>query len=176
MKSCQSTYSITLLLFLLTLLHNFPSSHGAFSDASMIRHFLVSNCRNKSDSQGSILVDVNQLLSVQNPKGKNIMTIHNNRRSIILGYSRDERPKVYEESEKRGAFLLSLALLLCVWSFSIPVEFRRDHWCFTSQCASNRSACYDCITFGEWFQKVREYYATGGGIHFDFTVEDNKKP
>lgn len=83
-----------------------------------------------------------------------------------------KRPGVYEDSEKRGAFLLVLALLLCAWSFSIPVELRRDHWCFTSQCASNRSSCYDCITFGEWYQKVRDYYVNGGGIQFDFSIEE----
>jgi hypothetical protein len=92
-------------------------------------------------------------------------------RSMVLGYSKDKRPDVYKDSERRGVFLLSFVLLLCAWSFSIPVELRRDHWCFTSQCASNRSACYDCITFEEWYGKVREYYSNGGGIHFDFSVE-----
>lgn len=83
-----------------------------------------------------------------------------------------KRPGVYQDSEKRGAFLLVLVLLLCVWSFSIPVELRRDHWCFTSQCASNRASCYDCITFGEWYQKVQDYYVNGGGIKFDFSIEE----
>lgn len=172
--------SITLLFSLLTLLtvHNFSStSCEAFSDASITRSF-ASHCPIKYEPrhQGEVVLPyANEVLGVKNHPQNLSMSTHKSRSLIIVGYSTrddDERPRFYQESEKRGAYLLSLALLLCVWSFSIPVELRRDHWCFTSQCASNRSACYDCITFGEWFEKVRDYYANGGGIRFDFTVEE----
>lgn len=101
----------------------------------------------------------------------NSMRIANRGSNLLLQYSKDERPNFYGESEKRGAILLSFVMLLCVWSFSIPVELRRDHLCFTEKCASNRSSCYDCITIGEWYEKISEYYAGGGGVNFDFSVE-----
>ena len=91
-------------------------------------------------------------------------------RSVVtaLNYSND----FMDESEKRGGVIFAITLLLCVWSFSIPVELRRDHWCFTDKCSENRSRCNDCVTFSEWYGKVNEYYANGGGINFDFSIEE----
>jgi hypothetical protein len=100
--------------------------------------------------------------------------LHNlkiSRSKSILNYSKDNRPAFQAESEQRGAVLFSFTLLLCVWAFSIPVELRIDHFCFTEKCAANRSRCNDCVTFPEWSGKVKEYYANGGGIQFDFSVE-----
>ena len=37
----------------------------------------------------------------------------------------------------RGKYLLGLALLVCIWGFSIPTEFRRAHWCFSERCTNN---------------------------------------
>lgn len=165
MKTYKSKFSKSFKLFVLLLLRNCSrTTHGAFSNTSILGPSVLNRPTIASNH-------VHHALGVQKPRNE-IPTHCRNRSAVILGYSKDKRPSVYEESERRGAVLLFLALLLCVWSFSIPVELRRDHWCFTSQCASNRSACYDCITFGEWFQKVQDYYATGGGIQFDFTVED----
>lgn len=90
----------------------------------------------------------------------------------VLNSSRDSRPDFQVESEKRGAVILTIAMFLCLWSFSIPVELRREHWCFSDRCEANRSRCNDCVTFKEWFGKVNEYYANGGGVHFDFSIEE----
>jgi len=101
-----------------------------------------------------------------------LLNSDSSRNLSILHYSKDERPQFYDESEKRGGILFGLVFLICVWSFSIPVELRRDHFCFTEKCATNRSRCYDCVTVKEWSGKVREYYANGGGVQFDFSVEE----
>ena len=82
-----------------------------------------------------------------------------------------DRPKFMDESESRGNVLLGFALAVCIWAFSIPPELRREHFCFTDKCVENRSYCYDCVTFGEWYGQVKEYYANGGGVHFDFSIE-----
>merc|ERR1719223_185992 len=95
---------------------------------------------------------------------------------VILQMTPDkkERLKVYEESEKRGNVLFAFVLLVCIWSFSIPPELRREHFCFSERCRSDNTAnlCYDCITFSEWRGKVADYYKGGGGVKFDFSVEE----
>ena len=68
----------------------------------------------------------------------------------------DQRPDFQKESEQRGLVILGFAFLLCVWSFSIPPEFRREHWCFTESCVENRSTYYDCVTVGEFYNQDRK--------------------
>lgn len=91
--------------------------------------------------------------------------------STELYDTKPDRPKFMDESESRGNILLGFALAVCIWAFSIPPELRREHFCFTDKCVENRSYCYDCVTFGEWYGQVKEYYANGGGVHFDFSIE-----
>ena len=43
------------------------------------------------------------------------------------------------------------------------------------RCAENRAACYDCVTGMEWIQGIKDYYANGGGVSFDFTVAEETK-
>ena len=77
----------------------------------------------------------------------------------------------------RGKYLFLASLLVVVWIFSIPVELRRAHWCFSERCEQNPSArlCYDCVSFGEWKRQVGAYYQKGGGVNFDWTVGEDTK-
>jgi hypothetical protein len=75
----------------------------------------------------------------------------------------------------RGKILLTIVLMGCVWLFSIPPYFRRAHLCTTDSCVENRPSCYDCITFTEWRHGVMDYYRSGGGIHFDFSIDPTTK-
>lgn len=70
---------------------------------------------------------------------------------------------------KRGAILLPIVLLVNVWMFSIPVEFRRARICSEQQVRENPSS--KCMTTETWRQGVADYYANGGGIKFDFSVD-----
>mmetsp|Transcript_9504 Transcript_9504/g.20108 ORF Transcript_9504/g.20108 Transcript_9504/m.20108 type:complete len:179 (-) Transcript_9504:37-573(-) len=84
------------------------------------------------------------------------------------------RNEVLAESEKRGKLIFVASLLVVLWSFSIPIELRRTHWCFTDQCVQSRSACFDCLTFGEWCGKVVNFYQNtpaSDWVHFDFSVD-----
>mmetsp|Transcript_44405 Transcript_44405/g.135364 ORF Transcript_44405/g.135364 Transcript_44405/m.135364 type:complete len:175 (-) Transcript_44405:25-549(-) len=86
------------------------------------------------------------------------------------------RNEVLAASEKRGNILFAISLLVVIWSFSIPVDLRRTHWCITDACVQDRSACLDCLTFLEWGGKVAEFYQTtdiNDWVHFDFTVDPN---
>jgi len=78
---------------------------------------------------------------------------------------------------KRGVPLGVLVLLISIWGFSVPPEFRRAHFCFSDRCTQNRTAymCNDCVTFGEWTRKVADYYANGGGIQWDFSIDPDSK-
>jgi hypothetical protein len=75
----------------------------------------------------------------------------------------------------RGLYIFAAVLGVCVWLFSIPPEFRRAHFCAVERCVQNRAKCYDCVTFSEWKDGVSEYYESGGGVQFDFTVAEETK-
>jgi hypothetical protein len=80
----------------------------------------------------------------------------------------------------RGPIILSLALLVVIWLFSIPPEFRRARICTLPVCVENRALCNDCQTITELREGIVGYYRNGGGIQFDFsidpaTVEQNKQ-
>jgi hypothetical protein len=81
----------------------------------------------------------------------------------------------YDFGSDRGQVLQVLVLAICVWSFSIPPEFRRAHFCSTSRCVEDRASCNDCVTFSEWKIKVTDYYKGGGGVNFDFTIDPATK-
>jgi hypothetical protein len=74
----------------------------------------------------------------------------------------------------RGIPILAASLLVCAWSFSIPPEFRRSHICMTDRCVptENRKYCHDCKTVSELKEGITKYYASGGGVHFDFSIEE----
>lgn len=76
------------------------------------------------------------------------------------------------DSEARGVIIFGLVLAVNIWFFTIPTELRRGHWCFTPRCTENRSRCNDCQTVSEWSSDVMDYYRGGGGIHFDFSIEE----
>lgn len=85
--------------------------------------------------------------------------------------------KSFDDGSQRGIPLLLGSLMISVWFFSIPVEFRRAHWCFSERCEQNRSfaLCNDCVTFGEWKEGVLDYYRNGGGVQWDFSIDPNSK-
>ena len=78
----------------------------------------------------------------------------------------------------RGVPILLIVLLGCVWMFTIPPEFRRAYIC-PDACAKveNQAAptCQTCITGEEWVNGIKEYYANGGGIQWDFSIDPNSK-
>eukprot|EP00581_Thalassiosira_minuscula_P011376 CAMPEP_0183730248 /NCGR_PEP_ID=MMETSP0737-20130205/32343_1 /TAXON_ID=385413 /ORGANISM="Thalassiosira miniscula, Strain CCMP1093" /LENGTH=153 /DNA_ID=CAMNT_0025962693 /DNA_START=31 /DNA_END=492 /DNA_ORIENTATION=+ len=70
---------------------------------------------------------------------------------------------------REGTVILGLALLLNVWMFSIPPEFRRARFCTEEDVKLYPEK--HCTTFGAWRQGVADYYANGGGVNFDFSIE-----
>ena len=85
------------------------------------------------------------------------------------------REAVLGESERRGNILFAASLILVLWSFSLPLDLRRTHWCFIESCVQDRASCYNCLTFEEWCQKVLDFYQTtpaSGWVSFDFTTVD----
>mmetsp|Transcript_101 Transcript_101/g.163 ORF Transcript_101/g.163 Transcript_101/m.163 type:complete len:168 (-) Transcript_101:198-701(-) len=70
---------------------------------------------------------------------------------------------------RRGIVVLGIVGVICVWIFSIPVEFRRAKLCSELQVQENPES--RCMTASGWASGIQDYYANGGGINFDFTVE-----
>mmetsp|Transcript_18585 Transcript_18585/g.53361 ORF Transcript_18585/g.53361 Transcript_18585/m.53361 type:complete len:155 (-) Transcript_18585:1332-1796(-) len=74
---------------------------------------------------------------------------------------------------KRGAIILPFALLINIWMFSIPVEYRRARICSEEQVRDNPGS--KCMTTETWRSGVADYYANGGGIKFDFSIDPDSK-
>ena len=75
----------------------------------------------------------------------------------------------YVNGTGTGWYLLAFALLVNVWFFSIPPEFRRARLCNEEEVVLY--ADKNCMTGDQWVKGVQEYYQNGGGIHFDFSIE-----
>ena len=69
----------------------------------------------------------------------------------------------------RGKILLAIVMLANIWAFTIPPEFRRARLCNEEDVKLYPER--NCTTFKAWRKGVAEYYANGGGINFDFSVE-----
>ena len=68
-----------------------------------------------------------------------------------------------------GKYLLLLVLSACIWIFSIPPEYRRARFCTDEDVRLYPEK--HCTTFNAWRTGIAEYYANGGGVHFDFSIE-----
>ena len=62
-----------------------------------------------------------------------------------------------------------LAMFVNVWMFSVPTEFRRAKMCSEEQVLLYPDS--NCMTFKSWKEGIAEYYANGGGVKFDFSIE-----
>jgi len=69
-----------------------------------------------------------------------------------------------------GMYLFIIVLLINVWEFSIPVEYRRNKFCSAAQVEQQLDP--HCMTFQGWASGIADYYKGGGGIHFDFSIEE----
>mmetsp|Transcript_22364 Transcript_22364/g.54171 ORF Transcript_22364/g.54171 Transcript_22364/m.54171 type:complete len:155 (-) Transcript_22364:274-738(-) len=70
---------------------------------------------------------------------------------------------------RAGVPILVIAMLVNVWMFSIPTEFRRARLCSEEDVKLHPEA--HCTTFAAWRTGIAEYYANGGGVEFNFDVE-----
>jgi hypothetical protein len=75
----------------------------------------------------------------------------------------------YVDGSTTGAFLMAFVLLINIWIFSIPTEFRRARICKEEDVVLYANK--NCITADEWVRGVGDYYKNGGGVHFDFSIE-----
>lgn len=68
-----------------------------------------------------------------------------------------------------GKVLLLLVLIVNVWMFSIPVEFRQARLCNVED--TKLYPDKHCTTADAWGMGIADYYVNGGGIRFDFSIE-----
>ena len=74
----------------------------------------------------------------------------------------------------RGLYLIAIVMFINVWIFSIPTEFRRAKICSEEQVIQYPNS--GCMTGSKWVEGVKDYYAKGGGISFDFSIEKKSQP
>ena len=75
---------------------------------------------------------------------------------------------------QRGIYLLGIVFFFNVWIFSIPPEFRRAKICSDEQVRLFPDS--GCMTGSQWVGGITEYYANGGGVNFDFSIEKSRQP
>jgi hypothetical protein len=90
-----------------------------------------------------------------------------------LQMSGGSNPDVDTDGTDVGKYLLLFVFLVNVWAFSIPVEFRRARFCTEEDVRLYPDR--HCTTFETWKTGIIDYYANGGGVNFDFSVEKGNK-
>jgi len=68
----------------------------------------------------------------------------------------------------RGYILFVPVILVCIWSFTVPVEFRRARICNEED---SRKYPTKCMTSDQFKRGISDYYKNGGGINWDFSFE-----
>ena len=67
-------------------------------------------------------------------------------------------------------FLFSFILLLCIWNFTIPTEFRRARICSAQQVIDYPNS--NCKTWSQYVSGIQNYYSNGGTLFkFDFSID-----
>jgi hypothetical protein len=82
-----------------------------------------------------------------------------------------QKPSANIDGVAQGQVILGVALLVCVWFFTVPPSFRRAKICVsdTSQVCVEGSC--NCVLFQDWSNDIVEYYKNGGGIQWDFSID-----
>lgn len=102
----------------------------------------------------------------------------NNKIPLLFAQGQDDDDDVWAKSKRingtglPGILLLSFALLVNVWFFTIPPNFRRARWCSAEETAANPEIC---MTASQFSHDIVEYYRNGGGVQWDFSVDPGIK-
>jgi hypothetical protein len=75
---------------------------------------------------------------------------------------------------QRGLYIIGVVMFVNVWIFSIPPEFRRAKICTEEQVIAFPNS--GCMTSQTWASGIKECYANGGGVNFDFTIDKSVQP
>ena len=92
--------------------------------------------------------------------------------STLLSMANKDGENFMANPENRGLLLMGFILFLNLWVFSIPPEFRRQPICSQETYEFNQiyNPNNDCVTIDVWKDSIAEYYANGGGVQFDFSI------
>mmetsp|Transcript_19757 Transcript_19757/g.27954 ORF Transcript_19757/g.27954 Transcript_19757/m.27954 type:complete len:208 (-) Transcript_19757:251-874(-) len=192
----QNCYAFSMMVFLLsTIFIQLPLQSNAFTSATVVKR--VATAQNPSCNKEVFSVATSNSSLSKSTKAnfkygvtkhselcfslhKNLNHRNLKNRPALVGPQEGREMRLYERKAPsdsvtgtgtRGQILFSLALVFCIWLFTIPTEFRRAYICSGPACVENRASCNNCKTLGELRQGVAEYYKNGGGIQFDFSVE-----
>ena len=86
--------------------------------------------------------------------------------------SDDKEKKSRIDGSKEGTYFFAAVLVANIWVFTLPTEFRRAHLYpeGNAQIYSDPKG----MTAKDWAAGVAQYYANGGGIKFDFSIEGSE--
>ena len=155
--AATSSYRLVVVLALVMLCSNFArvvSFTSIPSSPFSSKHLLSQNSKKNFATISSLAPDITTILKMASNK--------------------DERS--YDTSKvdgtKGGAYFMAIVLLANVWLFTIPTEFRRAH--IYPEGNSNLYSDPKAMTGKEWASGIAHYYANGGGVVFDFSIEGNE--
>lgn len=155
--------------------HNSPSPAAAAILLLLVSSLLVgcvssfTTTPSKAANRRAVVSNQQRKEFVGNSSSMRMPTID----TTALEMSGGSNPEVDTDGTDAGKYLLFLVMLVNIWAFSIPVEFRRARFCTEEEVRLNPDS--HCITFDNWKSGIIDYYANGGGVQFDFTVEEGNK-
>lgn len=68
-----------------------------------------------------------------------------------------------------GPWLFGVFLVLRIWTFTLPPEFRQARFCSEEEVRLYPES--QCTTFSAWTAGIQDYYQQGGGIAFDVSMD-----
>ena len=89
----------------------------------------------------------------------------------LFGTNSEKDPKQIDvDGLQTAPYLFGFILLLCVWNFTIPTEFRRARLCSEQQVRDYPES--NCKTWSQYTSGIQDYYRHGGTLfRFDFSVD-----
>lgn len=91
-----------------------------------------------------------------------------NRLQLFLG--KNSNSNIDVDGMQTAPYIFTFILLLCVWNFTIPTEFRRARICSEQQVIEYPDS--NCKTWSQYASGIQDYYRNGGTLFkFDFSID-----
>lgn len=139
----------------------FVSSSGTFAAPFIAQHQKLEKAQTRSLQKH----DIRMLTNRKNHSSD--LT-----RVCLAKQSNDDKNMDKITGVDNGVWILGFMICFSVWMFSIPVEFRRARSCSAEQVRLYPES--KCMTNEMWLDGVIDYYKNGGGISFDFSIEEQE--
>jgi hypothetical protein len=161
-SSCSSSSS-TIFVPTLSSFHMYPSNRNNVAAVLPNSHNTFSKKHVAGTTRSTFVANTRKMKGNDNDNKKNTSRSSGNGGGTSIDV----------DGMQTAPFILILVLFLCVWNFTIPVEFRRARLCSEQQVMDNPTS--KCITVSNYMNGIVQYYQNGGTVfQFDFTIDPDQ--